>query len=983
MPRTLHNAQIEIRKLREQLAEMEQVLQAIHSGEVDAVVVDGSHGPRIFTLQTQDLPYRELLEQMSEGAASISEDGTILYCNSHLAKTAGSPLENLIGTNVYKLILRSDRLAFAKLLDHAPTETHKGEIQFQRADGAVLPMLVSLRSADGGSGRTICMVAVDVTEIKARSRAKMQSLSAAVESCNEAIIALTPAGIITDWNHGAERLYGYCADEVIGTTFERILPLDKRSELRSVREMALDGGAVEPYESQRMAKDGSLRDVLAIMSPIRDEEENIIGLSSIASDLHESIKAREQIALQSAALEATANAVVITNVSGRIEWVNTAFTSLTGYQFDEAIGRNPKELVRSGAHDKAFYQEMWGTIRAGRVWSGEIINCRKSGERYFEEMTISPVRSRAGEIEHFVAVKQDISVRKATDNALRHAEERYREIFDNAIVGIFRTTADGRPLMINQALAEIHGYKTPENLMAEVHNVFRQLFVDAGDSARFVPILESEGQVRGAEIEVFRRDRSRRTLLANVRAIRDAHGSVVEHEGTLIDITERKIAEEQAQYLAYYDSLTGLPNRILIRDRIKQAIAEARRRRNRVAIAFLDLDRFKNVNDSLGHSIGDLVLQQVAHRLTHCNRDGCTIGRIGGDEFVIAMNIGDLNEIIVALNRTIESLKGEFVASGISLYLGCSVGVSVFPDNGDDVETLIKNADAAMYVAKETKCGKFQFFAPEMNASAVERLSLENGLRVAVQNSQLFILYQPQIELSTKRIVGVEALIRWQHPEMGVVSPGRFIPIAESSGLIVPIGDWVLKTACMQMRRWQESGVFVGRVAVNVSPAQLRATDYVSRLKAILEESGLSPQSLEIEITESLLMAESSEATNALSELRRLGVSLAVDDFGTGYCNLKYLASYGITKLKIDRSFIQPIGETPESAIIVRAIIQLAKNLGIEVIAEGVEHTKQWQFLKRNHCEQVQGFYFSKPIPADEVPVLLRSHEAEPLRRGQ
>lgn len=982
MPQSIRTARTKPSKLRERLAEMEETLQAIRNGEVDAVVVQGSQGPRIFTLQTGDLPYRELLEQMSEGAASISEGGLLLFCNSRLAEMAGYPLEKLIGAKVDELIASSERSDFDNLFSRALKGAEKEEIQLQRPDGTLVPIQISLRCVDTGHGRNICMVATDVAELKNRSRAKMRRLAAVVESCDQAMIAVTADGKITDWNQGATRLFGYCPGEIIGRSFDVLLPAGSRSEYQAVLERMLRGEVIAPYESQRIAKDGSVCDVSVIDSAIRDDEAHITGYSSIATDIREAKSARDKIALQSAALEATANAVAITDVNGTIEWVNPAFTALTGYALEEALGRNPRELVRSGAHDQAFYQELWTTILAGQAWSGEIINCRKNGERYTEEMTIAPVRSRDGKIEHFIAIKQDISDRKAKDSALRVAEEQYRAIFENANIGIFLTTADGRPLIINQALAEMHGYQNPEQLLAEISNVPRQLFVNSERFGSFAPILEAEGQVRGAEIEVIRRDGSQRTLLANVRAIRDANGSIAQHEGTLIDITERKIAEERAHFLAYYDPLTGLANRTLFQDRLKQAMAGARRTKNRIAVAFLDLDRFKDINDWLGHTTGDQLLRQIAQALSSCVREECTIGRIGGDEFLILMKIKGLEDAVRILKRVLEAMQREFIVSGIPLHVTCSIGVSLFPDNGEDVETLIKNADTAMYVAKDTGRDKFQFFDPEMNAKVVERMWLENNLRIALEQDQFFLLYQPQVDVAAERVVGVEALLRWQHPDMGLISPSRFIPIAESSGLIVPIGDWVLRNACAQMRQWQKSGVPVGRVAVNVSAAELRTKSYLGRLKKIIEETGISPHCLEVEITESLLVADIPLTRQLLCGLRNLNLSLAIDDFGTGYSNLKYLKDYGVTKLKIDRSFIRDIGQRPESAVILRAIIHMAKNLGMEVVAEGVETRRQWKFLKRNQCDQVQGFCFSKPLSATEVSELLHAQELTVSHRG-
>lgn len=924
-------------------------------------------------LAAKEEQYKEVIDSIPEVIWATDARGSLTFISPQMESAFGVPVSTLSEQGLaawLDVIDPRDRRKVEDAMKHLFAEGNSVDLEYRvvRPDGSgawVKDRAYWVRRSTGE--RIVMGILTDITERKVRDQ-RTRRLASVVDSCDQAMVALAPDGSITDWNEGAAKLYGYRPDEVIGKSFSVIVPVGRLWEVHSAIEKINRGEVVVPYETQRLAKSGALRDVSIIASPIRDHEGDLVGYSSIATDIGDVKKARERIALQSAALEATANGVMITDVSGVIEWVNPAFCRFAGYTEEEVIGRNPRDLVRSGAHDKTFYQDMWTTILAGNVWSGEMINCKKNGERYNEEMTIAPVRAPNGRIEHFVAIKQDISERKAHDSALRAAEEQYRAIFENSIVGIYRTTPDGKPLIVNQALAEIHGYEDPEHLMAEVSNVPKELFVEFERFASFARDLELEGQVRGAEIEVYRRDRTRRTLLVNLRAIRDSNGVISQHEGTLVDITERKMAEVRAHFLAYYDPLTDLPNRSLLRDRLKQAIATARRGRTQLAVAFLDIDRFKDINDSLGHSIGDLLLKQVAQRLTGCTREECSVGRIGGDEFMIVlMGIKSLEDVIIVMKRVLKSMRTEFVVSGLQLHITCSMGVSLFPDNGLDVETLIKNADTAMYVAKEAGRDNFRLFAPEMTAKAVERLSTESKLRLALERDEFFLMYQPQVKISTGAVIGIEALIRWQDPEAGLVAPSKFIPVAESSGLIVPIGDWVLRTACLQMRQWLDAGVPVGRLAINVSAAQLRRRDYLKRVRAAIEDTGISPQCLEFEITESLLMSDISEAGKVLCQLRDLGISLAIDDFGTGYSNLKYLNDYRIARLKIDRSFIEDIQQNPQSVVLVRSMIQMARNMDLEVIAEGVEDDHQWRFLKRNKCDAAQGFYFSKPLTADTI----------------
>src|SRR5208283_270486 len=448
------------------------------------------------------------------------------------------------------------------------------------------------------------------------------------------------------------------------------------------------------------------------------------------------------------------------------------------------------------------------------------------------------------------------------------------------------------------------------------------------------------------------------------------------------DITERKLAEERVQFWAYCDALTGLPNRTLLQDRLTKALAAARRRKEKDALLFLDRDRFKDINDSLGHSVGDLLLQDVAERLKRWEQD--TVARVGGDEFLIVLSgATDVAGAAVAAERIVNLMTTRFVVQGNFLNVSCSIGVSVFPEHGVECETLVKNADAAMYSAKENGRNQFRFFTEAMNAQVAERLTLEHHLRLAHEKGELFLVYQPQINIATERITGLEALLRWQHPDLGLVPPDKFIGIAENSGLIIPIGEWVLRTACLQARKWQDEGLPAVKVAVNVSAIQFRQEGFCDLVRKVLHESGLAPQYLELELTESLLLANADVMLSVVRELRAMGSTLAIDDFGTGYSSLSYLKQFPVSKLKIDRSFIGGVAVRPDEAAIAAAIISMAKSLHLKVIAEGVEDEAQMKFLRAHHCDEIQGHYFSKPLAVDKVADKLRRDTPEQLVRAQ
>jgi diguanylate cyclase (GGDEF)-like protein len=411
-----------------------------------------------------------------------------------------------------------------------------------------------------------------------------------------------------------------------------------------------------------------------------------------------------------------------------------------------------------------------------------------------------------------------------------------------------------------------------------------------------------------------------------------------------------------------------LPNRTLLKDRLLKALAGARRKSVKVALLSLDLDRFKLVNDSLGHPIGDLLLKDVAERIKGCTREQDTVAKVNGDEFVIVLNgVHDEAEAAIAAARITEKLAGRFVVQGHSLSTSCSVGISIFPDHSEDCDTLIRYADQAMYRAKENGRNRFQFFKPDMNIRVMERLSLENDLRLALEREEFFLVYQPQMGIASGEVTGFEALIRWQHPKLGLVPPNEFIAIAENNGLILPIGEWVLRTACAQARKWHRDGLLAVPVAVNVSAVQFRQEGFCQLIRRVLLETGLPPQFLELELTESLLLSNADVMFTVLQELKEMGLRLAIDDFGTGYSSLSYLKQFRVNKLKIDRSFIRDIAMHSDDAAITTAIISLAKSLNLKVIAEGVETEAQMSFLREHHCDEIQGYYFSKPITAVEV----------------
>jgi diguanylate cyclase (GGDEF)-like protein/PAS domain S-box-containing protein len=570
----------------------------------------------------------------------------------------------------------------------------------------------------------------------------------------------------------------------------------------------------------------------------------------------------------------------------------------------------------------------------------------------------------------------DVTSRKEAEQGLREAERRYRGLFDNALEGIFRTTLDGRYLGANPALANIYGFASPDELIASLQNIGSQLYVDPERRAEFMRIMTSRGSVSGFESQVFRKNGDVIWISENARVILEDDGLPQGYEGTVEDITERKLYQSRIEQQANFDALTGLANRSLLQDRLKQAILTAASYHTRLAVAFIDLDRFKFINDSLGHHVGDELLKAMAERFHGCVKERDTVARLGGDEFVLLLSSpGSTDEVRLVLERMLSTVTQPWLTEHGEYQITCSIGVALYPDDGTDAQTLLKHADSAMYRAKDCGRNNFQFFTREINTLMTQRLEMEGKLRRALERNQFQLHYQPRVDLATGRVLGAEALIRWYIPGEAPILPERFIALAEETGLITAIGKWVLHTACAQNKAWQDLGLPRTVVSVNVSAHQFRANNFVRCVIDTLQETGLDPGYLEIELTESV-MHDAPQLVAMLGELKRIGVHVAIDDFGTGYSSLSSLKRFPVDRLKVDRSFVEHIASDPDDAAIVRTIIALGRNLGLKVVAEGVETLEQMQFLRAHACDEVQGYYFSRPIPSQQFEELLRG---EPL----
>lgn len=1042
--------------------------------------------------------YKLLFEKSLTSAYRTSLDGIILDCNVSFCLMFGyRSREEVIGQSVKIGYLNpADRNQF---LDRLRTEkiVTNFEQRLRRKDGSILTALNSatLLTRQDGTGGMIRGTLTDITDLR-NAELQNRRLAAIVRCSDDAIISCAMQGEIQTWNAGAERIFGYPAEEAIGQSLQILAPENRSNEHLEFLERIRSGQSVKAIETTRIKKGGRPVPIALSISPVTDAADEVIGAAAIARDITDQKRAEELLRRSEAQYRLLFNTNpipmwVFDRATLRFLAVNQAAVRQYGFSEQEFLvmtladirpeedvpgllnhvkkhsqglqepeaGRHRKKdgaiidvelvchdldfhgteamlvsafditeqkhskqmLLNSESKYRALFEDSadayWLLDEAGyldcnaaalqmfgftskdefkdpanisppfqpdgtpsevaanqRISAAlldgrsqfEWVHQRKSGEVFPTEVYLTALALNGRRI--LLASVRDLSVRKKAEEALSFKTALLEAQLETTMDGILVVDESGHILLANQKFRRYFG--VPEEMLGSGDDsvVLRYVTDQVENPDAFFkrvkylyahPEEKSQDEFRLNNGKIF--DRYSAPLVdANSR-----------HRGRIWyfhDISDRKAFEERVQFLAYFDAFTELPNRTLLRDRVSRALAGARRRNEHVALLFLDIDHFKLVNDSLGHTVGDRLLKELAARLKGCTRDQDTVARVGGDEFVVALcGVKSQAEIVAAAKRVLEAIAGRFMVLGHSLSTSCSVGISVFPENGKDFETLIQYADQAMYWAKKKGRNNYQFFTEEMNTRVVQRVTLENELRRAVERKEFFLEYQPQVEASSGRIIGLEALIRWQHPKLDVVPPNTFIPVAEKSGLIIPIGEWVLKTACSQTRDWLKAGLHAVPVSVNVSAVQFRQEGFCELVKGVLDETGLPPQYLELELTESLLMSNEDLMFSVLQELKEMGLKLAIDDFGTGYSSLSYLKRFPVNRLKIDRSFIRDLSIDSDDAAITSAIINMAKGLKLKVIAEGVETEEQMAFLRKHQCDEIQGYYFSKSIVASKV----------------
>jgi len=656
---------------------------------------------------------------------------------------------------------------------------------------------------------------------------------------------------------------------------------------------------------------------------------------------------------------------------GKFVYVSELYQKLSGYTDTELIGTyslnniypDDREMVR---------EEAIKCLKGESFEPYEYRFVKKNNKVMWVFETITPIVYK--EDRATLGSFMDITERKRIEKALRQSEEKYRTILESIQEGYFEVDLDGNFTFCNDSMSRLTGH-SKEDLIGMNHKQLTNEETAKEVFQAFIDVYNTEEPSKGFDWQIIKKNGVEGYIEASVTLQKDSSGKPTGFKGMIRDITERKRTEQQINYMATHDALTGLPNRLMFSQLLNHAIRSAQRHGKQLAVLFVDLDRFKVINDSLGHEAGDRLLKEMARRFKRSLRAVDVVGRLGGDEFIILTEeVDELSQIANVAHKILTTTIQPMVLQGEECRVTASIGISIYPGDGTDEQTLIKNADIAMYFAKEEGKNNYQFYSKDIQSQSNKRFSIETNLRRALERNELSLEYQAKVDFKTGMITGVEALLRWENPSLGSITPTQFIPVAEETGLIVPIGRWVMKTACAQNVAWQSQGLPPVCMAVNLSLRQLMDDNLLEDIKTALVDSGMAPNLWELEITESMVMHNPARLIALLTDIKKLGVRLAIDDFGTGYSSLAQIKHFPIDTLKVDRSFIRNLSQDSDNQAITQAIIAMGKTLNLTVVAEGVETQAQEDFLRDHICDEMQGFHFSKPVAPDKFADLLRKN---------
>ncbi|HUL95785.1 MAG TPA: PAS domain S-box protein [Usitatibacter sp.] len=924
---------------------------------------------------------REAFDFTSVGLVVITPEGLFRQVNRAFCEITGYPREELEGrsftsiTHPEDLARDEEALRTIRAGGDLPGSMEK---RFIRKDGHevwVRRTAAVMRDANG-QARYVVGAFLDLTEQRQKDRALRQMnsfLTAIVETSPVAIYTTDRDGIINFWNPAAERTFGFTREQAIGGRAP-FVPESRKGEAAELRERVIAGAVLEKLELERRRADGSTIFIQAAAAPLRDESDRVTGLLVACVDVTGAKRASEDLErhlhFTRALIDAIPSPVYFKDRERRYQVYNRAWADLFG-KGEDWIGRTVFDMFASPLADQHDERDRALLERPSSTTYEAVVPIADGEMREMLYNKVSFVDQR-GEVAGLIGVITDVTRYKETERALEASEARFRVLTESSIDLISVIGADGRIQYQSGALRHLLGFDPADSVGRSVFDLVHRDDVEHVRAA-FRRIVEARALTEPVELRLRHRDGSWRTFESlGTNCLTNPHINGIVWNSR--DVTDRKVIQQRIQHLAYHDNLTGLPNRGLLQDRLARSIARAERSTRRVAVLFIDLDNFKNINDTLGHDVGDELLRQVSRRLSECVRLEDTIARQGGDEFIILLDsLDDGRNASLVAQKVLNSLRQPFTLGGTEQHVSGSVGIALYPEDGRDAQTLMKNADTAMFHGKGLGKNTYQYFTAQMNIAVKRRMTLESALRRAVLQKDFVLHYQPQIDLETGEIIACEALVRWKTEDSGTVMPGDFIPLAEETGLINEIGEWVLREGCRQAREWQDMGLAPGRrMAINLSARQFSDKGFFDMVERVLRETGLAANCLELEITESQVMRQTEGMIQLLNKLSDMGVQLAIDDFGTGYSSLSYLKRLPIQKLKIDQSFIRDITVDPNDTAIVVAIINMAKSLDLDTIAEGVETAGQLALLRSKGCRVGQGFFFSAPVAAQEIYPFLK-----------
>jgi diguanylate cyclase (GGDEF)-like protein/PAS domain S-box-containing protein len=937
--------------------------------------------PATAKIQLAHISYDPVLEYMTDGFVASDFQWRFTYVNQHAAHLVGAMPESLLGKKFFECFPEVSNTEFYKAYEKAMQERVSLHIEEYFVPWDRWFEKYIYPTSDG-----IAVFFHDITERRTAEEKLRRSQLRLSETQRLANIGHW------EWDPATEKLicsqelcqiFGLEPIEHIGdfsTFLEKVHPED-RSRVGDIRCNALHEKIPWDMEYRIIHQDESIRYIHergVVETGAEGKTTRLFGYAQEISSLRLAEQAlSESEDLFRSVFEQAAVGITLTRLDGSYAMANHKFAELLGYTAEDLCSLD----FHSITHPDDLGPDMAQVNRllAGdcKTYSMEKRYLHKNGSYIWCNLTVSLRRDRDGNPLHFIAIMEDITDKKQAERELAQQQQLIEFIIDSLPLNVFLKDESGRYLMFNEEAARTAGISKrdaigksdfdifPEETAKRILEDDRYALASNDESLREVPIV-SHGKER--------------IVLAGKRTLHLQHMPPMQL-GFSIDITDRKQNELRIQYLATHDALTGLPNRNLLQDRLEHAISLAHRSRNMVAVLFFDVDRFKLINDSFGHRVGDELLQIMASRLRQVTQSGDTASRLGGDEFVVLLEgISSNEEVIHAAEKILASLHEPLTLNQQELVVSVSIGISVYPNDHQNAETLLKDADIAMYHAKAGGGNNFRFYDSEMNKLAFQRLTTENRLRKALELDQVVLYYQPFVDLKTGKISGMEVLMRWNDPLKGLVGPDQFMAIAEETGLIVGLSQKVLQEACRQCRRWHDMGLTGLQLSVNLSAQQLGPYNLVRTVKEILTETGMPSSSLKLEITESELMEDVERARKTLNELSAMGVEIAIDDFGTGYSSLSYLKTLPIDTLKVDRSFVRDLATDEDDAAIVGATIGMAHHMGLKVVAEGVETLSQLDFLTGHQCDLGQGYYFSPPLPADAMQSLLHSHRLFPMQ---